>query len=77
MLLVQFLLPVALASLIAWPLGWLALQRWLMQFDDAIAMPLWIFPVASVVALLIALVTVAGVAFGAARTEPGKALRHE
>jgi putative ABC transport system permease protein len=33
--------------------------------------------VASVVALLIALVTVAGVAFGAARTEPGKALRHE
>ncbi|MGN6209687.1 ABC transporter permease [Asticcacaulis sp.] len=77
LLLVQFLLPVALASLIAWPLGWLALQRWLMQFDDAIAMPLWIFPVASVAALLIALVTVAGVAFGAARTEPGKALRHE
>jgi putative ABC transport system permease protein len=77
LLLVQFLFPVAIASLIAWPLGWLALHRWLMQFDDAIAMPLWIFPVASAAALLIALVTVAGVAFGAARTEPGKALRHE
>jgi putative ABC transport system permease protein len=77
LLLVQFLRPVAVASLIAWPLGWLALQRWLSQFDDAIAMPLWIFPVASVAALLIALVTVAGVAFGAASTEPGKALRHE
>lgn len=77
LLLVQFLRPVVIASLIAWPLGWLALQRWLAQFDDAIAMPLWIFPTASVAALLIALVTVAGVAFGAASTEPGKALRHE
>ena len=77
LLLVQFLRPVAVASLIAWPLGWLALERWLAQFDDAITMPLWIFPVASGAALLIALVTVAGVAFGAASTEPGKALRHE
>lgn len=77
LLLVQFLRPVVVASLIAWPLGWLALQRWLSQFDDAITMPLWIFPVASAVALMIALVTVAGVAFGAASTEPGKALRHE
>jgi putative ABC transport system permease protein len=77
LLLVQFLRPVVVASLIAWPLGWLALQRWLSQFDDAIAMPLWIFPVASAVALMIALMTVAGVAFGAASTEPGKALRHE
>jgi putative ABC transport system permease protein len=77
LLLMQFLRPVVIASLIAWPLGWLALRRWLMQFDDAIAMPLWIFPVASAAALLIALITVAGVAFSAARTEPGKALRHE
>jgi putative ABC transport system permease protein len=77
LLLLQFLRPVAIASLVAWPLGWLALQRWLSQFDDAIAMPLWIFPVASAAALIIALVTVAGVAFGAASTEPGKALRHE
>ncbi|HWU50934.1 MAG TPA: ABC transporter permease, partial [Asticcacaulis sp.] len=77
LLLRQFLTPVLVASLIAWPLGWLALQHWLSQFDDAIPMPLWIFPVASVAALAIALVTVAGVAFAAASVEPGKALRHE
>lgn len=77
LLLVQFLRPVAIASLIAWPLGWLVLQRWLSQFDDAIAMPLWVFPTASIVALLIALLTVAGVAFAASNVEPGKALRHE
>ena len=77
LLLLQFLRPVAIASLLAWPLGGLALQHWLAQFDDAIVMPLWIFPVASAVALIIALMTVAGVAFGAASTEPGKALRHD
>lgn len=77
LLLVQFLRPVAVAGLIAWPLAWIILQRWLSQFDDVIAMPLWLFPSASAAALLIALVTVAGVAFAAASTEPGKALRHE
>ncbi|CAL4866399.1 hypothetical protein MMA231_00639 [Asticcacaulis sp. MM231] len=77
LLLLQFLRPVAIASLLAWPLGALALQHWLAQFDDAISMPLWIFPAASAAALIIALMTVAGVAFGAASTEPGKALRHD
>ncbi|MFT4075070.1 MAG: ABC transporter permease [Asticcacaulis sp.] len=77
LLLLQFLRPVAVASLVAWPVAWLVLSHWLSQFDDAIAMPYWIFPVASVTALAIALITVAGVAFGAASVEPGKALRHE
>jgi putative ABC transport system permease protein len=77
LMLAQFLRPVLLANLIAWPLAWIALQRWLEQFNDVIAMPLWLFPLASLAALLVALVTVAGVAFAAASTEPGKALRHE
>jgi len=77
LLLAQFLRPVAVAGLIAWPLGWIALRRWLAQFDDVIDMPLWLFPSAAAAALLIALLTVAGVAFAAASTEPGNALRHE
>jgi putative ABC transport system permease protein len=77
LLLLQFLRPVAVASLIAWPLAWLALSHWLKQFDDAITIQYWLFPAASGAALSIALVTVAGVAFGAASVEPGKALRHE
>lgn len=77
LLLLSFLRPVVVASLIAWPLGWIALKYWLGQFDDVIAMPLWLFPSASVAALLIALLAVAGTAFAAAGAEPGKALRHE
>jgi putative ABC transport system permease protein len=53
------------------------LTRWLSQFDDHIALSLLYFLTASGVALLIALVTVAGVAFAGASTEPGKALRYE
>ena len=77
LLLLQFLRPVAIASLIAWPLAWLALSHWLKQFDDAIAIQYWLFPAASGAALVIALLTVAGVALGAASLEPGRALRHE
>jgi len=77
LLLVQFLRPVFIASLIAWPVGWIVLQRWLGQFNDAIAIPLWIFPAAAAASLLIALATVGGVAFAASSAEPGKALRHE
>ncbi len=77
LLLWQFLRPVALASVLAWPLAWFALQRWLEQFDDVIAMPLWVFPVASAVAVLIALITVGGLVMASAGTEPGKALRHD
>ncbi len=77
LLLVQFLRPVAAASLIAWPLAWVILHSWLAQFDDVITMPLWLFPSASGAALVIALLTVSGVAFTAAHAEPGKALRQE
>lgn len=73
----QFLRPVLIGSLLAWPLAWLALHRWLSQFDTAIVMPLWLFPIVSILALGIAVITVAGVALAAASVEPGRALRHE
>ncbi len=73
----QFLRPVLLANLIAWPVAWYALTQWLSQFDDAVALNPLIFVAASVIALVIALGTVGGLALATAGTEPGKALRHE
>lgn len=73
----QFLRPVAIASLIAWPVAWYALSNWLAQFDDAIAISPLFFVIATAAALLIALGTVGGLAMASASTEPGKALRHE
>ncbi len=73
----QFLRPVVLANIIAWPLAWLALQQWLSQFEDPIAISPLYFVAATVGAILIALVTVGGLALINARAEPGKALRHD
>ncbi len=73
----QFLRPVMLANLVAWPLAWLAMRNWLSGFDQRIGLGPQYFLAATVVTLLIALGTVGGQALGVARAEPAKALRHE
>ena len=73
----QFLRPVVLANLIAWPVAWFALQQWLAQFEDPVAISPLYFVAATAGAILIALVTVGGLALINARAEPGKALRHD
>jgi putative ABC transport system permease protein len=77
LLTLQFLRPVLIASVIAWPLAWLALGQWLSQFDDAIGISPLFFLIATAAALAIALGTVGGLALSSASTEPGKALRHQ
>jgi putative ABC transport system permease protein len=73
----QFLRPVLLANLIAWPLAWLAMRNWLSSFDQTIKLGPAYFLAATALTLLIAMATVAGQAFAVARSEPAKALRHE
>jgi putative ABC transport system permease protein len=73
----QFLRPVLLANLIAWPLAWLAMRAWLQGFDQRIALGPGYFLAATALTLIIALATVAGQAFAVARSEPAKAPRHE
>jgi len=73
----QFLRPVLLANLIAWPLAWIAMRGWLSTFDQKISLSPAYFLSATVLTLLIAIGTVAGQAFAVARSEPAKALRHE
>ena len=73
----QFLRPVILANLIAWPLAFVAMQRWLGGFDDRIVLSPLFFVGASAAAMLIAAGTVFGQAWRVARAEPARALRHE
>jgi putative ABC transport system permease protein len=77
LLISQFLRPVLLANLIAWPLAWFAMRGWLSTFDQRIGLGPVYFLGATVLTLLIAIGTVAGQAFAVARSEPAKALRHE
>ena len=73
----QFLRPVLIANLFAWPLAFFAMRTWLAGFDDRIALSPWFFVVATVLALVIAVLTVLAQSLRAARSTPAWALRHE
>jgi putative ABC transport system permease protein len=73
----QFLRPVILANLFAWPLAWWAMTNYLSGFDQRIALTPVYFLAATALTLLIAVATVGGQAYAVARAEPARALRHE
>lgn len=73
----EFLKLVLIASLIAFPVAWWGMNKWLQSFAYRIEVSWWVFVVAGVVALLIALVTVCFQAIKAAVANPVKSLRSE
>lgn len=73
----QFTRPVLWANLIAWPCIYLVMQRWLQGFAYHTDIGLLTFVIAGTLALVIALVTVAGHALLVARAKPVEALRYE
>lgn len=77
LLLWQFSQPVLWATIIAWPVAWWLMRRWLSGFAYHVDLAWWVFAAASLGALLIALVTVGGQAWATARQKPVLALRYE
>ncbi|SJM66905.1 hypothetical protein FM111_12345 [Brevundimonas diminuta 3F5N] len=77
LLVAQFLRPVLIANLFAWPLAFFAARTWLAGFDDRIALSPLYFIGASVVAVLIAVLTVLSQSIRASRAAPAWALRHD
>jgi ABC-type antimicrobial peptide transport system permease subunit len=73
----NFSLLVLLANIIAWPVAWWALKNWLENFSYHTDISLWIFPVAGLLALAIALTTTAWQAYSAAITNPAETLKYE
>jgi putative ABC transport system permease protein len=73
----QFSKPVLIASLFGWAGAWLLMSNWLKNFDARIDLGPLPFVAASLLALLIAIGTIAGHAFRVARANPIHALRYE
>lgn len=73
----DFVRLVVIASVIAFPLAWWVMHKWLQDFSYRINIAWWIFLAAGSGALLIALVTVSFQAIKAALTNPVKSLRTE
>ncbi len=73
----EFLKLVLIASLIAFPVAWWGMNKWLQGFAYRTTISWWVFAVAGVIALLIALLTVSFQAIKAAMANPVKSLRTE
>ncbi|MDF7815639.1 ABC transporter permease [Hymenobacter sp. YC55] len=71
----DFLKLVVVANVVAWPLAWWVMHRWLQDFAYRINVSWWVFVLVGVVALLIALMTVSVQAVRAAAANPIKNLR--
>ena len=71
----DFLLLVLLASVIAFPVAWWAMHKWLQDYVYRINIGWWVFAVAGMIALFIALVTVSFQAIKAALANPVSSLR--
>jgi len=73
----SFIKWVLLAFLIACPLSWFFMSRWLSNFANQTVLSWWVFVGAGVLTLVLALVTVVGQTYVAAKRNPVDSLRYE
>ncbi len=73
----DFMKLITIAFIIATPLAWWGMNKWLQDFVYRVDFSWWIFPVAGFAAFLIALITVSSQAVRAAMANPVNSLRSE
>jgi putative ABC transport system permease protein len=77
MLAKDFVKLVAIAVIIATPMGWYAMNKWLQDFAYRTSIGVWVFLAAGAIAIAIALITVSSQAIRAALANPVKSLKTE
>jgi len=73
----DFVKLVAVALIVAFPLAWWTMDKWLDNYVYRIHISWWMFALAGILTLLIALITVSSQAIKAALTNPVKSLKTE
>lgn len=77
MLTKDFLKLVLIANIVAWPISYLLAKNWLNNFSYQIDMPVLPFVFATLLSMIIALITVSSQAYLAANSDPVHALKYE
>jgi putative ABC transport system permease protein len=77
LLIKEFIQPILIASILAVPIVWYGMNKWLQDFAYRINISWWVFAVAGMLALIIAILTVSFQAIKAAIANPVKSLRTE
>ncbi len=73
----EFLKWIIIANIIAWPIAYYFMHKWLQDFAYEINISWWIFALSGVIAIIIALLTVSIQAIKAAIANPVESLRYE
>jgi putative ABC transport system permease protein len=73
----SFLKPVVIAMLIAFPVAWYVMNKWLQDFAYKVNIDWWVFALAGLLTICIALLTVSYQSIKAAFSNPVKSLRTE
>ena len=73
----QFTRWVIIGSIIAWPIAFYAMNRWLQNFAYKTPLGIWIFIASTTISLLVAILTVSVQSTKAARANPVDSLRYE
>jgi putative ABC transport system permease protein len=73
----SFLTLVLIAAVIAFPIAWWAMNKWLEDFPYRVNISWWIFGLAGIAAMVVALITVSFQSIKAAISNPVKSLRTE
>ncbi len=73
----DFMIYFAIAFIIACPIAYYTMDSWLENFAYRTELSWWLFAVAGCIAMVIALLTVSGQTFRAARRNPVESLRYE
>ena len=68
---------VLISNLIAWPVAYYFMNKWLQGFAYRTELSLWVFPLSGLLVLLVALLTVSYQAIKAALINPVKSLKYE
>ena len=73
----EYILWVMISIIIACPIAWYAMNKWLQNYAYRISISWWVFLLAGLLAILIALLTVSWQSYRAASKNPVEALRYE
>ena len=77
MLLKQFTRWVLFANLIAWPVAWYAMHKWLQDFSYRVNINMWSFVFSAILTLIIAIITVSYQSIKVTLANPTDSLRYE
>ena len=73
----EYIIWVMISIIIASPIAWYAMNKWLQNFAYRIGINWWVFALAGILAMVIALLTVSWQSYNAANKNPVEALRYE